>query len=449
MEVQLKAHGKQGVRKPVQKEKLRKAIGLILIALIVSGCFTTEVQSLFSVPAQQRLAVGDKIDLAASFPRHLLNNLQLHVDQKKSSVLKFNSLGIPVASGPGKANLQLKLFGLIPIKNMEVQVIPQIKLVPGGQSIGVLLHAEGVMIVGQSIVQDLNGNKYNPAKDAGILNGDVILRINGKTVSSDDQVAKIVNDAGRKGYEVNLAIKRKGKIMNKKVRPILCKETRRYRIGLYIRDSAAGVGTLTFYDPESKKYGALGHIITDADTNQPIDVSEGKIVRSSVQGIQASKKGVPGEKIGMFIDDRKFVGNIEKNTKLGIYGKINANPEGELNQTALPIALADQIKSGPAKILTVLDGERIDEFEIEIKRVLPQKEPDSKGLVIEITDPRLLKRTGGIIQGMSGSPIIQNGRLIGAVTHVFINDPTRGYGCLIEWMLQEANGVKSLEQKAS
>lgn len=433
----------------MQREKLRKIIGLILVAVVVSGCFTTEVQSLFSIPAQQRLTVGDQIDLAASFPRHVLENLQLHVEQKQASILKLNNMGIPVANGPGKANLQLKLFGLIPIKNMEVQVVPQVRLVPGGQSIGVLLHAEGVMVVGQSIVQDINGNKYNPAKEAGVLNGDVILKINNQPVNSDDQVARFVNEAGKKSQEINLLIKRKGKFLNKKVKPILCKETRRYRIGLYIRDSAAGVGTLTFYDPVSKKYGALGHIITDADTNQPIDVSDGKIVRSSVQGIQASKKGVPGEKIGMFIDDRNFVGSIEKNTKLGIYGRLDSEPAGAEKVVPLPIALANQIKAGPAKILTVLDGERIEEFSIEIKRVLPQKEPDSKGLIIEITDSRLLKRTGGIIQGMSGSPIVQNGKIVGAVTHVFINDPTRGYGCLIEWMLMESGGSKAEQKRAS
>lgn len=432
----------------MHREKLRKIIGVLLIVLIVSGCFTAEVQSLFSVPAQQRLTVGDQIDLAASLPRNVFKNLQLHVEQKESDILKLNNLGIPVANGPGKANLQLKLFGLIPIKNMEVQVVPQVRLVPGGQSIGVLLHAEGVMIVGQSIVQDVKGNKFNPAKEAGVQTGDVMLKINGKTVNSDDQVARFVNEAGQKNQEINLLIKRKGKFLNKKVKPILCKETRRYRIGLYIRDSAAGVGTLTFFDPTNKKYGALGHIITDTDTNQPIDVSDGKIVRSSVQGIQASKKGMPGEKIGMFIDDRNFIGNIEKNTKLGIYGRLNSNLNGAEKMQALPIALANQIMVGSAKILTVLDGERIEEFSIEIKRVLPQKEPDSKGLIIEITDPRLLKRTGGIIQGMSGSPIVQNNKLVGAVTHVFINDPTRGYGCLIEWMLREAGSLPENYKKA-
>lgn len=432
----------------MQKERLRKITGLLLIAIIISGCFTTEVQSLFSIPAQQRLTVGDRINFASSFPRHVLNNLQLYVDQKESDVIKLNN-GVPVASGPGKANLRLKLFGLIPIKNMEVQVVPQVKLVPGGQSIGVLLHAEGVIVVGQSIVQDINGNKFNPAKEAGIQNGDVILKLNGQQVNSDDQVAKIVNNAGQKGQEVKLTVKRKNKILNKSVKPILCKETRRFRIGLYIRDSAAGVGTLTFYDPVTEKYGALGHIITDADTNQPIDVSDGKIVRSSVQGIQASKKGAPGEKIGMFIDDRNFVGNIEKNTKLGIYGRlINDSYTGIQKQQALPIALANQIEEGKAEILTVLDGEKIEEFNIEIKKVLPQKEPDSKGLIIEITDPRLLKKTGGIIQGMSGSPIVQNGKIVGAVTHVFINDPTRGYGCLIEWMLNEAGYSQEPFRKA-
>jgi stage IV sporulation protein B len=436
------------VIKAVQKERLRKLTGLLLVAIIISGCLTTEVQSLFSIPAQQRLTVGDRINFTSSFPRHVLDNLQLYVDQNESNVLKLNN-GVPVAFGPGKANLKLKLFGLIPIKNMEVQVVPQVKLIPGGQSIGVLLHAEGVMVVGQSIVQDINGNKYNPAKEAGIQNGDVILKLNGQRVNSDDQVAKIVNNAGQKGQDVKLTIKRKNKFLNKSVKPILCKETRRFRIGLYIRDSAAGVGTLTFYDPVTEKYGALGHIITDADTNQPIDVSDGKIVRSSVQGIQASRKGAPGEKIGMFIDDRNFIGNIEKNTKLGIYGRIISNSAtGIQTQQALPIALANQIEEGEAKILTVLEGEKIEEFDIQIKKVLPQKEPDSKGLIIEITDPRLLKKTGGIIQGMSGSPIVQNGKIVGAVTHVFINDPTRGYGCLIEWMLNEAGYSQEPLRKA-
>lgn len=430
----------------MHRDKIRKIIGLILVALIVSGSFTTEVQSLFSVPAEQRLTVGDQINLAASFPRHVLNNLKLHVDQKNTGVLKLNNMGIPVAAEPGKANLQLKLFGLIPIKNMEVQVVPQVKLVPGGHSIGVLLQAEGVMVVGQSVVQDINGNKSNPAKEAGVQTGDVILKINGQSVNSDEQVAKIVDNAGKTGKKLTLVIKRKGKITGANVEPILCKDTRRYRIGLYIRDSAAGVGTLTFYDPATKKYGALGHIITDSDTNQPIDVGAGKIVRSSVQGIQAGKKGIPGEKIGMFIDDRDFAGNIEKNTKLGIYGTLNRDPAG-MQAPALPIALGNQISEGPAKILTVLDGEKIEEFTIEIKRILPQNQPDSKGLIIEITDPRLLRRTGGIIQGMSGSPIIQNGKLVGAVTHVFINDPTRGYGCLIEWMLTEAGINQNILRK--
>lgn len=438
----------------------RKCLGLIVAILIIAGTFNPQAKSFYSLPSHQKVLVGDHISLNLRFSEYLLRQFSVYVEPSAQKVLLLNGTeisgkafsfqdGWPVATKPGMANIQIRLFGIFPIKSMKVEVLPQTRIIPGGQSVGVLLHSEGVIIVGQSIVQDTEGHKFNPAREAGVEVGDIILKINGMAVNSDEQVARLVDDSGKSGKKVEMQVRRKTRTFKASIEPILCEDTRRYRIGLYIRDGAAGVGTLSFYNPNTGKYGALGHVITDTDTNQPIDVNDGKIVRASIQGIQAGKKGVPGEKIGMFVNDRSFSGNIEKNTKFGIYGSFNGSLINPLYPEPLPIALADQVKTGPAEMLTVLDGEKIEKFSVEIKRILPQATPDSKGLIVEVTDPRLLARTGGIIQGMSGSPLIQNGKVIGAVTHVFINDPTRGYGCLIEWMLMESDDTVELQQKAS
>lgn len=438
----------------------RKGFGLLVAVLIIAGTFNPQARSFFSLPSYQRVSVGDHIRLNLRFSEYLLKQFSVYVEPNAQKVLLLNGAdlsgrafnfyeGWPVATKPGLANIQIRLFGILPVKNVKVEILPQTRVIPGGHSVGVLLHSEGVIVVGQSIVQDTEGHKFNPARSAGIEVGDIILKINGVTVNSDDQVARLVDESGKSGQDVDILVKRKTKTFHAVLKPVMCQDTRRFRIGLYIRDSAAGVGTLSFYNPNTGKYGALGHVITDADTNQPIDVNDGKIVRASIQGIQAGRKGLPGEKVGMFVNDRNFTGSIEKNTKFGIYGSLNGKLKNSYYREPIPIALADQVKTGPAEMLTVLDGETIEKFQVEVKRILPQSSPDSKGLIIEVTDKRLLNRTGGIIQGMSGSPLIQNGRLIGAVTHVFINDPTRGYGCLIEWMLMESNGSKSEQRKAS
>ncbi len=436
----------------------RKTFGLIVAILVILGTFNPQAKSFFSLPTQQRVLVGDPIWLNLKFPKQLLRQFSVYVEPNAEKVLVLNGTDItgkafnffdgrPVATSPGKAKIQIRLFGILPIKNVKVEVLPQMKVVPGGQSVGVLLHSEGVIVVGQSIVQDKQGRRYNPAKKAGIETGDIILRINNQTVTSDEQVAAIIDQVGKTGQDLNFLLKRKGKTFRTSLKPIFCQETGRYRIGLYIRDSVAGVGTISFYNPETGKYGALGHVITDSDTNQPIDIGDGRIVEASIQGIQMGQRGRPGEKIGMFLYDRTFSGNIEKNTKFGIFGSLKYALKNPVYTEPIPIALASQVETGPAEMLTVLEGEKVEKFQVEIKKILPQSIPDSKGLIIEITDPRLLRRTGGIIQGMSGSPLIQKGKIIGAVTHVFINDPTRGYGCLIEWMLMEAGGSKANQRK--
>jgi stage IV sporulation protein B len=220
-------------------------------------------------------------------------------------------------------------------------------------------------------------------------------------------------------------------------------------LGLYIRDSAAGVGTLTFYAPDQGVYGALGHVITDMDTQTPIVVGSGEILQSSVSSINKSQSGEPGEKRAHFLKEGRTLGSVERNTSFGIFGKMSQLPEHSFRSEPMSVAFAEEVKEGPAHILTVVDKQKVEKFDIEIVHVSKQSSPATKGMVIKITDPKLLERTGGIVQGMSGSPIIQNGKLVGAVTHVFVNDPSSGYGCFIEWMLQDAGIMLNPEQTTS
>jgi stage IV sporulation protein B len=198
------------------------------------------------------------------------------------------------------------------------------------------------------------------------------------------------------------------------------------------------VGTLTFFDPVTKKYGALGHVITNSETSEWLDLKDGKIVGAAVEGIQKGQRGKIGEKIGLFQGDRTMSGNIEKNTQYGIFGVLQTILPNKLYPNPVPVAVGGQIKEGPAQMLTVLDSENIEAFNVEIQTVFPQPRPDGKSFIIRVVDQKVLNRTGGIIQGMSGSPIVQDGKLVGAVTHVFINDPTRGYGISAELMMDEA-----------
>ena len=208
-----------------------------------------------------------------------------------------------------------------------------------------------------------------------------------------------------------------------------------------MRDSTAGVGTLSFYDPKTGAYGALGHAITDADTGQPLSVRRGQVMHADVVDVQKGKKGTPGELKGSFLRENNTLGNILKNTGYGIYGKLDKAPENKLYPGGLPIGLMGTVHTGPATILSSVDGEGMKEYDVEILQANRQTSPAPKSMVIKVTDPRLLDKTGGIVQGMSGSPIIQNGHIIGAVTHVYVNDPTQGYGLYIEWMLKQAEDV--------
>lgn len=331
----------------------------------------------------------------------------------------------------------------IPVKKIDVSYLDNKEVIVGGQSVGVQLHTLGVLVVGHHLVNH-DGKSLSPGEDAEVEVGDIILEINDKKIKNMNDVKPIVEKAGEKNEDLALKIKRDNNIIETSLTPIYNEKEKNYQIGLYIRDSATGIGTVSFYDPQSKKYGALGHVISDVDTRKPIEIHDGKIVRSTVTKIAKGNNGIPGEKQAKFSMKDKQLGTVTKNSPFGIFGKMDTDllNDGE----RMPIALSNDVEEGPAKILTVIDGEEVEEFDIEIINSVPQKFPATKGMVIKVTDEKLLNKTGGIVQGMSGSPIIQNDKLIGAVTHVFVNDPTSGYGVHIEWMLNEA-GVDIFKEK--
>ncbi|MBO8163122.1 MAG: SpoIVB peptidase [Brevibacillus sp.] len=429
-----------------QKKKWLGSMLLLITALVVSS---TPFQVLTSLPDEMRMFEGSLAKWQISMPvmGTLINSDPdvMHVNGTEAKEVNVD-LSKPLSFEPrrtGQTRLQLK-WGNIPLKAVKVNVLPDIRVIPGGQSIGVKLQTAGVLVVGHHLV-DTGKEKLSPGEKAGVHVGDMIVKMNDLYINDMNDVKNIVNEAGKQKQPIDMLIVRGKEKLNLTLTPAKDVKDNEYRLGLYIRDSAAGVGTLTFYEPKSGAYGALGHVISDVDTGQPIVVGDGQIVQASVTSIEKGESGNPGEKFARFYNESKTLGSITHNTPFGIFGKMKEQPGQSAYQKPIPVSLAENVKEGPAKILTVVDGQQVEEFDIEIVNVVKQQFPATKGMIIKITDKRLLEKTGGIVQGMSGSPIIQNGKLVGAVTHVFVNDPTTGYGCFIEWMLQDA-GIP-LQQK--
>jgi stage IV sporulation protein B len=396
-------------------------------------------------------------ELMLSNGRQQIYNFKLPVDVKISGddigVLKFNgttlkennqySLNEPITIEPektGDTSFTLNLFGFIPLKDIKVSVNDKTYLIPGGQSIGVTLYTNGALIVGTSEISDETGNFVNPAREAGLLPGDIIEKINGIIIENADHVSKLVTQM--EGDHVQVSIRRDNKPMDFTITPVKDTHDGKYRLGVWVRDSTAGVGTLTFYDPNNNTFAGLGHAVTDLDTGKLLTVKDGEIIESEILEIIKGEKGQPGEIKGTFHLGEKKIGAIILNTEFGIYGKCYHSISNNLYKQPIPVASQDEIQYGPASILCTLDDKGIKEFACQIIKINKQKFPAQKGLIIQITDPELLRRTGGIVQGMSGSPILQNGKIIGAVTHVFISSPDKGYGMFIEWMLNEIKNIQ-------
>jgi stage IV sporulation protein B len=418
--------------------------GLILATLIVLTTLTPQFRSAVAFPEAIKLPVGECHSLRLNLP------FPAAVRLRQGSGLKLNnrwltgqpasiSLSGPLtleSARPGRTEMEFLLFG-VPWKRVVVNTKVPERIVPGGHSIGVLLTSQGIIVVGYDNLSASPGRPRSPARDAGITTGDLLLEADGKALVTITDLAQAVEQAGREGRSVRIKLRRGADTHLVEVDP-LPSPGNHYRIGLYVRDGANGVGTLSFYDPLTGYYGALGHVITDPDTGTPLPIREGSIVKALISSITAGVRGHPGEKIGVFQPEENTWGDISANTEFGIFGQLNMPLRNPYFKEPIPVALAGEVHPGPAEMYTVLERDRVERFQIEIERVLNRETPSDKGLVLCITDPTLLRKSGGIVQGMSGSPIIQDGKLAGIVTHVFVNDPSHGFGVLAEWMVEKS-----------
>ena len=304
-------------------------------------------------------------------------------------------------------------------------------LIPIGHTVGIQMSAEGVLVVRLDDVQTENG-AICPARDAGVQEGDLIVGVNGEQISANDDLQKQIALSG--GQPVELELVRDGAHQNVTVTPSQ-DEDGAYRIGILARDSMAGIGTLTYVDPETGEYGSLGHGICDSETGVLMPLKEGSLIYSVVGSVQRGEAGEPGALQGEFTAD-STLGTVEENTDSGIFGTMtDASLYSSLE--AVPVADADEIRTGDAEILTNVEGDAVEKYSVEVIKVYPADDAYGRSMMLRVTDPDLLEKTGGIVQGMSGSPVLQDGRLIGAVTHVLVDDPTCGYAISIERMLEE------------
>lgn len=322
---------------------------------------------------------------------------------------------------------ELKLLGIIPIKTVSIREVKEPVLIPCGNPFGIKLLTDGVIAVEVSSFETSSGFKA-PSADAGIQAGDVIKTINGRKIASNDDIADIVETSGGERLTVNMVRDDVNIIVN--VTPRICKTDGKYRIGLWVRDSSAGIGTVTFYDPNTGVFAGLGHPVCDVDTGRIMPLSRGEVVDVSVTGVKKGTSGIPGELVGCFTSNSP-IGSLEMNCRDGLYGIMtDFSPISE----GVPLGMRQEIRTGEAYIYTTVDGSRPQRYKIVIEKIDLKDSGDSRNMIIKVTDSALLEKTGGIVQGMSGSPIIQNGKLVGAVTHVFVNNPAKGYAIFADTM---------------
>lgn len=324
----------------------------------------------------------------------------------------------------------VKLFDSLNVANLTVNVIPKTTVIPLGNTIGLKLYTEGVLVVGMS---EIEGEK--PYENTGITEGDRIIKIDKEKISNTEELVQTVNSSQGKEVQITYI---KEDTNEEKVTNILPAKTKdnEYKLGLWVRDAAAGVGTLTFYEPDSKMFAALGHGITDIDTGSLVTIANGELVNSNIVSITKGEKGNPGEIRGS-IEGQTKLGDISKNTSFGIFGKISNKTRLEISQNEMEVLGRNEVKQGKAQIICELEEGKKKTYQIEIQKIYTANNRDNKSMLIKVTDKELLEKTGGIIQGMSGSPIIQNGKFVGAVTHVLVNDPTTGYAVFADMMLKQ------------
>ena len=336
---------------------------------------------------------------------------------------------------------EIKLWGTIPVKNSTVTVVHRRYVTLGGNVFGLRIFADGVIVAGVGTLAS-GGTTVAPAKKAGIKQGDVIKEINGTTVTSNHDVSRTIEESN--GAKLSVKLVRDGKTKTVEVVPAKDTADGKYKLGMWVRDSSAGVGTITFVDNNTGTVAGLGHAICDADTGDIIPIKNGDMLNVSIRGCVKGTSGTPGELCGVF--GNKKLGELYVNGSDGVYGVIT---EKDSTAKKIPVALSSEVETGKAQIVSTVNGNGPEYFDIEITKI-HRSDDGEKNMVINVTDEDLIKKTGRIVQGMSGSPIVQNGMLVGAVTHVFVNDPQQGYAIFAETMIETAENLESeLADKAA
>ena len=327
----------------------------------------------------------------------------------------------------------IKLLGIVPVKNVSVTNKTSQEVYVGGDAFGIKLYTDGVIVVGTQAI-DVNGKKVNPAEEAGIEVGDIIVAINNNEVYTSDEVIDTINDNNGKPYR--LKIKRNERYKTFVLTPVYSDREGCYKAGMWVRDSTAGIGTITFYNEQNSSFGALGHQINDIDTKELMPMLEGEAVEATVTDVQKASSGSTGSLVCNFSNNT--IGYLSENSSSGVFGIYQRLDKG---REKYMIASPQEIERGRASIISTIDDKEPKSYEIEISRINYNGKGE-KDIVFRVTDKELIEKTGGIVQGMSGSPIIQNGKIVGAVTHVIINNPKKGYGIFAQTMLERSNAVE-------
>lgn len=396
----------------IMKKAIRIIDGIFALCLIIIYSFI--VFGNIVLPDKIEAYSTKKIEYKSVYS--VENNSLYQVDYQNSSKVS------PVEN-------DIKLLGIIPVKTTSIIQSKPKKVSVSGESFGIKLYTDGVIIVGIRDVETDKG-KCNPAKEAGLEKGDIIIEINGKKVYSADSVTDILNDNNGKDYKIT--VKRNGNYKEFLLKPAYSSSQGCYKVGLWVRDSTAGVGTITYYDKSNNTVSALGHPITDVDTNEIMPILDGEAVRATVTKIYKSKAGEAGSLCCKFTND--IIGTLKKNCQSGIYGKYTCMLK---NTYEYEVASPNEIVRGPVQILCTIDSGKAKFYNAQISRISYRENKKGKNMVVKITDERLLEKTGGIVQGMSGSPIIQNGKLVGALTHVIVDSPEKGYAIFAQDMVDE------------
>lgn len=402
---------------------------LLVFFLIIIYAYTLAIEN---IPEHLVIFEGENISLKT------LLGMQIKIESETMETASSTNID-KISESSGTATLQVSLWNQIPLKEVNVDVLPKTSVIPVGSIAGVKLYTSGVLVVGMSEIEGIDQKRYKPYEKTGIKEGDRITQVNHLPISSTEELIQIVNQAQGKAIEVQYIQEEETKECSMEAVKTSNDE---YKLGLWVRDSAAGVGTVTFYDKASKTFGALGHGITDIDTEELIDIASGEFVTTRILNITKGESGSPG-KIQGTVENQQNIGTIYKNSKFGIYGMVDnlANLNVDTAKE-MEVALREEIQLGKATILCSLDNQKVEEYEIEIEKIYKENNYDNKSMQIKVTDERLLEKTGGIIQGMSGSPIIQNGKFVGAVTHVLVNNPQEGYAVFGDIMIKQAKEVK-------